>query len=89
MDQLPSVGSEIFPANFFGVMPQSTHLKFKIGHKVTMCIKRSELSYLKDNMFRGQMLFTCPVVSPVCHKAFLRCSPGPVVELTTLMDSPE
>ena len=37
---------------------------------------------LKDHL-------TCPGVSPVCQSAFLRCSPGPVVELTTLMDSPE
>lgn len=32
---------------------------------------------------------TCPGVFPVCHKAFLRCSPAPVVELTTLSETPE
>lgn len=27
--QVPSVGSEVLPANVFGVMPQSAHLKEK------------------------------------------------------------
>lgn len=33
--------------------------------------------------------FTWPGVFPVCHRALRRCSPGPVVEFTTLMDRPE
>lgn len=32
---------------------------------------------------------TWPGVSPVCHRAFRRCSPGPVVEFTTFTERPE
>lgn len=32
---------------------------------------------------------TWPGVFPVCHSAFRRCSPGPVVEFTTLTERPE
>ena len=37
----------------------------------------------------GGAVLTCPSVLPVCHRAFLRCSPVPVVEFTTLRDTPE
>lgn len=32
---------------------------------------------------------TCPGVFPVCQRAFRKCSPVPVVEFTTLSDTPE
>lgn len=50
MDEGPSVGSEILPANFLGVMPQSAHLEFKMvkmGCKYHIVQKRSDLAFFK------------------------------------------
>lgn len=35
------------------------------------------------------LVLTWPGVFPVCHRAFRRCSPGPVVEFTTFTERPE
>ncbi len=86
VDQLPSVGSVILPANFLGIMPQSTNLQM-VQNKVSRTFQTPNSIECSHDSLRA--IHTCPSVSPVCHKAFLRCSPGPVVEFTTLMDSPE
>lgn len=86
VDQVPSVGSVIFPANVLGVVPKGTHLQ-TVQNKVSRTFQKAKSLERSHDSLR--MIRTCPSVSPVCHKAFLRCSPGPVVEFTTLIDSPE
>lgn len=86
--QMPSVGSEVFPANILGVVPQSAHLKVTISKSYNeKSLKR--FPQLRLKLWVSSAVLTWPGVSPVCHRAFLRCSPGPVVELTTLIDRPE
>jgi len=85
MSQVPSVSSEVLPSHVLRVMPQCAHLKLIEVRNVGTHIQLSNLIFITVTSVR----FTCPGVSPVCQRAFLRCSPGPVVELTTLIDSPE
>ncbi len=72
VDQLPSVGGVILPANVLGIMPQSTHLQM-IQNKVSRTFQTPNSIECSHDSLRT--IHTCPSVSPVCHKAFLRCSP--------------
>ena len=88
VDQMPSVGSEVFPSDMLWVMPESADLKqITKGNNSHWFI----FSHVPNIMGRSwdPLCLTCPVVFPVCQRAFLRCSPGPVVEFTTLMERPE
>lgn len=87
VNEMPSVGGEVLPPNVLGVVPQSTHLKVQNWQRSKWELNQTWFG--RDSKSLLEFALTCPGVSPVCHRAFLKCSPGPVVELTTLIDRPE
>lgn len=56
----------------------------------TAClIQSTHIIMLRVLKYVVSAILTWPGVFPVCHRALRRCSPGPVVEFTTLMERPE
>lgn len=87
VDKVYAVSCEVLPANFIGVMPQCSDLEhtYIFGEGLSVQVRKQNIKRLR---VVKSLIHACCLVFPVCHRALRRYSPGPVVELTSLIDTP-
>lgn len=104
VDEVHAVGGEVLPADFIGVVPQCSDLKHTHTHTSRTIVLEYLSFYCADLIKDGLPKVYCGLktsrrdikslihawcrVFPVCHRALRRYSPGPVLELTSLIETP-
>lgn len=106
VDEVHAVRGVVLPANFIGIVPQSSDLKpthadryqrrrgneylmfpepvFEVGLEAVYLFQQDIVCDLANKC----LTYAWCLVFPVCHRALRRYSPGPVVELTSLIETP-
>lgn len=86
VDEVHSVGRVVLPSDFIGVVPQGSDLEHTYKQRVEKKVNKCDLGNKGEEVVAKTPAWF--LVLPVCHRALRRNSPGPVVESTTLRETP-